>query len=532
MADETTDVFQRHDSESEDGRSVATDDTGMFDTSFEPPTDFAKTATTSSRFPGPLLHNPDEIRLLVLHPWSYPLRASFEITTLQAPTPYIALSYAWGPTHADGSHLDTAIDLDGHSIRLTSHLKRAFERIRQHSRGNVRRVWCDAICINQANVDERNSQVATMGRIYAEAQCLFIWLGDEWDDAWFFDHEEQSVVRARGQDHNVSSLDGGGSNIPTEVAVELIRQSPYFTRRWTIQEVRSQSLRYVLAGARFIRFECLEQALQNCGKPMPSCFTDPCGTILDNLILYSNTECIDPRDRIFALLALCANVDSITPNYAADYTDVYAQFAATCLHRGLLFKVLVCAVETRRDFPPSRLPSWVPDWQMAVSQNILRLSTLEPHTFDIGTVECGRMHIRARLYCLCSGVVEDCQYVEAVQFIRDWRLARGLSICNNAEDYQNNVHACGECAGSTLCFVEDDGWGLLLTSASSPSVAGTEECEGFLLVDWFCVPMQVFVASEFAPNLGDLWYDDLVRLKRRAWFKASAISELTSIVLV
>ncbi|KAK3636573.1 hypothetical protein LTR56_005361 [Elasticomyces elasticus] len=504
------------------GWSTATDDTGTSEAYVEPLSGQVNTGASSSRFTGPPLRNPDEIRLLVLDPWTHPLRASFEVTTLQAPTPYLALSYAWGPTHADGSHLDAAIELDGHLVRITSHLRKAFERIQQHSySGTLRHVWCDAICIDQANVHERNRQVAMMGRVYAGARCVFIWLGDEWDDPWFFDQDEQSMY----------SIDGGTYNMPTGVAVE-IRQSSYFTRRWIIQEIRLQPSRYVLAGVRIFPFKRLERPTRKSGKPMPSYFTNPGSCILDNVIICSDAECTDPRDRIFALLALSSyepSAKAFAPNYAEHYTDLHTRFAATYLRQSSLLKILACAVETRRDSLPNRMPSWVPDWQVAgLSQTILPLRAFKSlRTFGQGPCDSGRMHLRVRLYWLCSDVAEDCQYGQAMEYIRDWRSQRGLSNRNNAEDYQHITHACAECAGYAFCFVEDEGWGLLLTRASSPSVAQTGKLEEFLLVDWFCA-----VLTNIRNHQGDLRHDGFESLRCRAWFNATAISELTSIVLV
>jgi hypothetical protein len=37
--------------------------------------------------------------------------------------------------------------------------------------------WCDAICINQSFILERNHQVQQMGRIYRDANRVFCWLG-------------------------------------------------------------------------------------------------------------------------------------------------------------------------------------------------------------------------------------------------------------------------------------------------------------------------------------------------------------------
>lgn len=40
-------------------------------------------------------------------------------------------------------------------------------------------LWIDALCINQADHQERNSQVMMMSRIYQQAHVVFVWLGGE-----------------------------------------------------------------------------------------------------------------------------------------------------------------------------------------------------------------------------------------------------------------------------------------------------------------------------------------------------------------
>lgn len=38
-------------------------------------------------------------------------------------------------------------------------------------------LWVDAICFNQADIGERNTQVNMMARIYTSARAVFVWLG-------------------------------------------------------------------------------------------------------------------------------------------------------------------------------------------------------------------------------------------------------------------------------------------------------------------------------------------------------------------
>lgn len=51
--------------------------------------------------------------------------------SIDEPAKYKTMSYAWGPTSDDGSHLSETIMCDGFSMRITSNLDMALKRMRQ-----------------------------------------------------------------------------------------------------------------------------------------------------------------------------------------------------------------------------------------------------------------------------------------------------------------------------------------------------------------------------------------------------------------
>jgi hypothetical protein len=55
-------------------------------------------------------------------------------------------------------------------MAITKNLKEALVSLRLTE--GPRHLWVDAVCIDQANVKERNHQVAQMGTIYANASSL------------------------------------------------------------------------------------------------------------------------------------------------------------------------------------------------------------------------------------------------------------------------------------------------------------------------------------------------------------------------
>lgn len=101
----------------------------------------------------------------------------------------MTLSYCWGPTKVDGSHLTHSIRYDGNTVAVTANLYSALQHIRRlldagdlclTSNDQPFRppLWVDALSIDQNNVDERNEQVAKFWNIFGSAEQLLIWLGE------------------------------------------------------------------------------------------------------------------------------------------------------------------------------------------------------------------------------------------------------------------------------------------------------------------------------------------------------------------
>ena len=114
-----------------------------------------------------------KIRLFHLEPGSGSshLRGTLHLDTPTPSTPYEALSYTWG----DASNTRKII-LDGYLVDVTFNLYSALLRLRREN--STRVVWIDAICIDQANVNERTQQVQLMGQIYSMCDQVVVWIGD------------------------------------------------------------------------------------------------------------------------------------------------------------------------------------------------------------------------------------------------------------------------------------------------------------------------------------------------------------------
>lgn len=135
---------------------------------------------------------------------------------------YEAISYVWGdpdPTHSISLPNET-------SLLLTTSLYEALCRFRSSRR--IRRLWADAVCINQADIDERNAQVAIMGRIYRCSSRTLAWLGPGSDtDAAAF-----ALIWAMKAATNNYELYGAKMNIAEIRPQLLVHLSPSHRERW------------------------------------------------------------------------------------------------------------------------------------------------------------------------------------------------------------------------------------------------------------------------------------------------------------
>lgn len=83
---------------------------------------------------------------------------------------YEALSYVWGKEMSPQKLL-----VNGKALPVTTNLDCALRHLRYQDRARL--IWIDALCINQADITERNSEVQLMSRIYSTASAVVIWLG-------------------------------------------------------------------------------------------------------------------------------------------------------------------------------------------------------------------------------------------------------------------------------------------------------------------------------------------------------------------
>jgi hypothetical protein len=111
---------------------------------------------------------------------------------------YEAVSYAWG----DPNNLRT-ITLAGFDRLVTKNLEIALQHLRY--RHGVRRLWVDALCINQQNNEERLHQVNLMRFVYQTAGRVLVWLGPS------FENSDRAIafLKLKGEEHQAVQRVGG-----------------------------------------------------------------------------------------------------------------------------------------------------------------------------------------------------------------------------------------------------------------------------------------------------------------------------------
>ncbi|KAK5734177.1 hypothetical protein LTR17_009160 [Elasticomyces elasticus] len=120
-----------------------------------------------------------EIRVLDLLPGRYrsPIRCRLRTVSIadKDDLPYYAgLSYTWGAP-LPSKTVSVSVNGKDYSVEIGLNLFRALQGLRSGRKEDT--IWVDALCIDQADNDERASQVSFMGEVYARASTVYIWLG-------------------------------------------------------------------------------------------------------------------------------------------------------------------------------------------------------------------------------------------------------------------------------------------------------------------------------------------------------------------
>ncbi|KAI0172455.1 HET-domain-containing protein [Hypoxylon sp. FL1284] len=336
----------------------------------------------------PLKPNSHEIRMLQIHPsWrSFSrIKCSLVIADLDdldsEAVPfgfYEALSYTWGD--ATGK---VTIQLDGCSFEVTRNLAAALRRLR--AKKGSRYLWVDAVCINQADEQERNSQVALMGHVYRRAEQVLIWLGPEADGSKAAMKLVTSISDIGVEESDMeASLANEAHRARWQDVARLFDRS-YWRRVWVRQEVALAKGIVVLCGDRMMSWDALIEAAiflnHNTAdfEPIAAELTrytsgiydvigmdilremilkDDRVTLEDVILHLRQCECTDQRDKVYGGLGLVGREVSMPVDYGLDKVTIYTNAAIAAIQTGNSLNTICACQNLSRG---SNLPSWVPD---------------------------------------------------------------------------------------------------------------------------------------------------------------------------
>ncbi|KZM19703.1 uncharacterized protein EKO05_0004039 [Ascochyta rabiei] len=306
-----------------------------------------------------------EIRLVVLFAGGFLDDLSCKIVHVNlADNPvYEAISYTWADSEGDLA-LSQKISCSGKIIPITKNCEAALRRLRRSGRN--RRLWVDAICIDQNDALDKSHQVNIMSKIYANASQVAAYLGVE--DL----STTQGFQRVVGNMQNESVTD---ANLAiTEAYLRTFIELPYFDRVWILQEIGLARLVTLIIGTSEIRWSgtSISRVLKLCsafGLNPPSALRwAPASRpeeedVLAVLCKSRNCSATDPRDKVYALLGL-TNLN-FSSQFPADYTlttlEVFTKLAVHFITKMERFDIL----QHCQNIEVSSLtgsPSWVPRW--------------------------------------------------------------------------------------------------------------------------------------------------------------------------
>ena len=318
---------------------------------------------------------------------------------------YYALSYVWGSS--DPENL-VCILCNGESFRITPNLHNALSEIwRQFPE---RRIWADALCINQEDHAERASQVANMGNIYKLAECVMVWWGryalyEPYRTSRVPDSEIEYIFRCfedwatRGEtdwlcddtctpDQPCAEVPRGHIHKETARLMapgRAIWQGEWLERMWTMQEICVARRAVVHLGACSLRWDYFVAGLGLYTQRMPCVLARDWGTyqglkfirsfgdeqaregILSRLLDATQLRrAMEPRDKIYALLGLLpvgvyTSLEKVS--YQQSVESLYAEVSRLCWEVDNATE-MPTRVFSAKDYSTADLwlPSWSVDW--------------------------------------------------------------------------------------------------------------------------------------------------------------------------
>jgi len=209
-----------------------------------------------------------------------------------------------------------AIELNGHPVKIRKNLWPALVNLRHPQEERV--LWIDAICINQAGVDERNRQVHLMAYIYSRAKVVIVWLGTL----------ENQYLNHHSQRHGALDLKQNG--------VKELCNRPYWRRVWIVQEIGAATQVQVRWGTHSDSWEAFfkyakRQSTKSEIGPALKLFQSREDRHGDSFLLANLLEackdslCEEPRDKVYGYVGIGHDCQdgSLPVDYSKSLFELY-----------------------------------------------------------------------------------------------------------------------------------------------------------------------------------------------------------------
>jgi hypothetical protein len=324
---------------------------------------------------------------------------------------FLPLSYTWGAPYAslssdwDNPEVTRTITMNKKSFQVRLNLESALRHIRT-ARKATTTLWIDAICINQLDTEERNSQVQLMRSIYSKGEDTVIWLGPQENDSKLAFGKMSEIMSSRlarisnqqKPDHDpqyCASLlkEEIGSDEHCWHAIRSIFSRNWWNRAWIFQEAIVSQSAILLCGSSFLWWDAIVQTVSliheishdedmipdklvesisgvahrsvqvlnligywkeyRCQQSRPR-------ALIETLSSLRNLYASDPKDKVYAGLGLTTE-RLIDIDYSLETHQIYTSLAGSYITKFQNLDILDYCV-----FPEGKsdLPTWVPDWRV------------------------------------------------------------------------------------------------------------------------------------------------------------------------
>ena len=275
-----------------------------------------------------LHNNESSIRLLTVQPGTGQISCTISSVLLRSCPPYKALSYTWGIQPPK-----QIILINGLRFRVRDNLWLFLSQFRRENCSW--RIWIDAICVDQHDLDERGQQVQLMKSIYTQAREVIAWLG----------------VEPNGMAHELehrSIPDSSSTNLRWCAAVSRLVNVSYWDRAWVVQELVLARRVFLWFGAGKLELPIFqkwyeaaqEKAIFESNMNLDQILARKYGSVQDEtsdkledmICAFADTKCKDPRDKVYAFLSLQrpgGRGESIKPDYNISGLELFFDVVET-----------------------------------------------------------------------------------------------------------------------------------------------------------------------------------------------------------